>query len=120
VDLLFGVPTLLVANEHDGAPIEARDAAHDGAIVGKGPIAVQLVEVVEDAADVVEQVGAQGVTRELRDLPGGQRREDRLRERSALLLQAVDLLLDVDFVVVANAPQLFDLRLELCDRLFEV
>ena len=120
VDLLLGVAPLLVADDHHRAAVHARQAADDGRVVGKGAVAVQFVELVEQAPRIVQQVGPLGVARELRDLPGGEAGEDRLGQRPALLLQPLDLLLDVDLVVVPDQPQLFDLRLELGDGLFEI
>jgi hypothetical protein len=59
------------------------------------------------------------MARELRDLPRRQRREDLLRQRTTLGLEMLDLFGDVELVVVADMTQLFDLRLEFSDRLFE-
>jgi hypothetical protein len=81
---------------------------------------VQFVEVLEDEPGVVERVGSLRMARELGDLPGREVRKDVLRELFALLLQAGDLFLDVDRRSGRNVLELFDLGLELGDRLFEI
>ena len=81
---------------------------------------MQLVEVLEDEAGVVERVRALRVTRQLRDLPGRQVREDALRELLALGLQPRDLFLDVDRGARRNMFQFFDLGFEFGDRLLEI
>ncbi len=60
------------------------------------------------------------MTRELRDLPRAQVREDVARQRLALLLEPVDLLADVELGVVADELERVDARLELRDRLLEI
>ena len=82
---LLRVAALLVADEHHRRVVEARGSADDREVVAKHAIAVQLVEVLEDEPGVVERVGTLRMTRELRDLPGREIREDALRELLALL-----------------------------------
>ena len=56
--------------------IEAGEAGHDRLVVAEGPVPVQLVQVGEDPVEVVERVRSLRMARELRDLPGLERRED--------------------------------------------
>ena len=58
------------------------------------------------------------MARELRDLPGRKRRENRFGQPLALRLQPVDLVGDVG--AVRRRAQRLDLRFELRDRLFEI
>ena len=74
----------------------------------------------EEGVEVVERVGPLRVTRHLRDLPRVQLAVDFLRQRLALLLQARDLLGDVERGIVLHEAQLLDLGLELGDRLLEI
>ena len=55
-----------------------------------------------------------------RDLPAGQLAEDVFGERAALVLQASDFITDVQRIVIADQAQLFDLGLQVSDRLFEI
>jgi hypothetical protein len=55
-----------------------------------------------------------------RDLPRCELAVDFLRELLALLLQARDLVRDVDGRILVHVAQLVDLRLQLGDRLFEI
>jgi hypothetical protein len=67
---LLGVAALLVADHHHRLAVEPGQPADDGRIVGVMPVAVQLLEVGEDGADVVQRVGPLRMARDLRDLPG--------------------------------------------------
>src|SRR5690606_14843804 len=111
---------LLMADDHHRLPIEMCRAADDGGVVGIHSIAVQLLEVREDRADIIERVRALRMARELRDLPLRQLRENAHRERAALCTQTGDLFPDVHLRIAGDELQLIDLRLELCNRLLEI
>jgi hypothetical protein len=89
-------------------------------IVGVHAIAVQLLKIGEALLDVVECVRPLRVTRELRDLPGRQAREDATRERLALVLEARDLFTDVELGILADEFKSVDACFELGDRLFKL
>ena len=117
--LLLGVPSLLVADDHHRLAHEPREPAHHRQIVGERAVAVQLLDIGEERVQVVERIRALRMPRDLRDLPRRELRVDLLGERLAALLQARDLLGDVDRGVVLHETQLVDPRLELGDRLLE-
>src|SRR3954462_5869076 len=77
------------------------------------------MEIGADAFDVVERIRALRVTRELRDLPRREIREDAPGERLALVLEPFDFFADVELRVFADELQGVDSRLELRDRLFK-
>src|SRR5437870_2211986 len=78
-DVLAGVATLLVADDHDRATLQERRAADDGRVVAEEAVPVQLDEVVEDLAGEIEGVGTLGVAGELHAIPGGR---DAVRHRA--------------------------------------
>ena len=119
-DFFLGVAALLVAEHHARRAVEAREAAHDRGVVGKGAIAVQLLEVGKQALDVVEGEGALRMARHLRHLPRRKLAVDVLGERLAALGEALDLVGDIDRRVVLDEAQLLDAGLELRDRLLEL
>ena len=80
---------------------------------------MQLLEIVDDAFDVIRRVGPDRVPGNLGDLPGRQFAEDTLRQRLALVLEARDLVADVDFRIITDKAELIDLRLELGNGFFE-
>ena len=87
---LLDVASLLVADEHDGTPVELPEPGDERRVVGATAIAVELEEVVEDPLDVVEGVRTIDVASELDRLP------DLLRGRIGLelvelILQACEL-----------------------------
>ena len=110
-DAFLRVTALLMTENDDGLVFEASEAADERVIVGVHAIAVQLLEIREALVDVVERVGPLRVTGELRDLPGRQVRKDAPRERLALVLEARDLLADVELGVLADELQSIDARL---------
>ncbi len=57
---------------------------------------------------------------DLGDLPGTQFGENALRQRFALIFEAPDLFIDIDFGVVADVTQLLDFCFEFGDRLLEI
>jgi hypothetical protein len=57
---------------------------------------------------------------ELRNLPRAEVGENGFGQISALGLQAVDFLVDVDLGVGVHVAQFLDLRLQVGDRLFEI
>ena len=63
---------------------KARQAADDALVVGKVAVAVQLNEAGEQALDVVQRVGAVGVTGDFGDLPGREAAVDVLGELDSL------------------------------------
>ena len=89
-------------------------------IVGVGPIAVQLLELGEQQRQVVERIGPLRMPCNLRDLPGRELGIQILGQCLTLLLQTLDFLGNVDGRVVLDVTKLFDLGLQLRNRLFEI
>ena len=102
-----------------GMPVERPEAADDRGIVGEAAIAVQLDEVGHQALDVVERVGAGGVSRELHLLPGRQLGEDLLLQLAGASFEQRDLRAQLGGAA-AHPDQLFDLSFELDHRALEV
>ena len=88
--------------------------------VAEAAIAMQLLPPREEPFDVVQGVGTFRVTRQTRDLPAGQLAEDVFGQRAAFFLKAGDLIADIQRIVVTDQAQLFDLGLQVGDRLFEI
>ena len=85
-----------MADQHDRRALEPRQAADDGQIVAVHAIAVQFMPVGENHGHIVERIRTLRMTRQLRDLPGGQIGKNAVGERPALRLQALDLFRDID------------------------
>ena len=58
----LGVTSLLLADEHHSPAAKAREAAHDGMIVGKGAVTVELVKFIENLVHVIEGIRPQRMT----------------------------------------------------------
>ncbi len=89
--VLFGRAALLVADDHHRAAIEAREASDDRRVFTEVAIARELDEIGEQLGDVVREVRARRVTRELHDLPAVQVAEDLGLKLLRLLLELADL-----------------------------
>ncbi|MNN53495.1 hypothetical protein D3C81_1682550 [compost metagenome] len=109
-----------MADDHDWLVVQTGDAANDGRVVGEVTVTVQFVELGEDVFDVVQGIRTFRVTRQTCDLPAGQLAEDVFGQRFALVLQAGDLIADIQRIVITDQAQLFDLGLQVGDRLFEI
>src|SRR2546430_6731361 len=101
-------------------PVEARPSSHDRRAAAEQPVAVQLPEVAEDAAQVVRRIGALGVPRHLDPLHRRETPVDLNAQFGELLLERLELLRHVHGPFARDAPQLLDLALELQQGTFEV
>ena len=70
-NFLLGVAALLLADHHDGALFEPAHAGDHGVVVGEETVAVDLVEIGEQALDVIERMRTLGVARQLHAIPTG-------------------------------------------------
>src|SRR5229473_4129038 len=120
VQILLGVAALLVPDHHDAHAVEPRPAAHQGGIVAEQPVAVQLDEVREHSAQVVERVRSLGVAGHLDALHRRQVLVDLGAQLGEPLLERSELLGDVHRRLARDALQLLDLALQLEQRTLEV
>ena len=105
-----------MADDHDALAIEAGQATDDGRVVGKGTVAMQLVEVGHQRLDVVQRVGALRMARHQGRLPRGELFVEILQLAVALGAQPVDFFGNVHGRVALHEAQLLDLALEFGDR----
>ena len=96
LEVLLGVAALLVPDDHHRDAAEPRPAAHDRRVVHVEPVAVELDEVGEDGAEVVERVRAAGVAGDHDPLDGREVPVDLRPQRLELALQPLELAVDVD------------------------
>jgi len=91
-----------VADDHHRLFAQTSNATDDGGVVGEVTITVQFVELGEDVLDVIQGVRATRMACQLGDLPAGQVAEDAFGQGAALVLQAGNLIADIQRVVVTN------------------
>ena len=118
-EVFLGVAAFLLAEDHDRTAFEESGATDDGLVVHVQAVAMQLLEVVEQHADVVQGVGATGVAGQLDALPGVQVAVDLAAGLLHLDLEGLDLLGDVHPGGLGRGPEGVDLVLELPEGLFE-
>src|SRR5215207_2353608 len=107
-------------DQHHLAAIDAAEPADDRLIVGKGAVSGERQEIVDQALDIILEVGPVGVPRDLRLLP---RREPRIgvaKQFVGLGLEPRNLGIEVDLALARRAAELGDPGLELGERLFEI
>ena len=109
-----------MTDDHHWLVVQTGNTANDCSVVGEMTVAVQFVELGEDVLDVVQGVRTFRVTCQACDLPAGQLAEDVFGQRFALVLQAGNLIADIQRIVITDQAQLFDLGLQVGDRLFEI
>ena len=93
---LLGIAAFLVTDHHARGAIETRHSTDDRQIVCVHTIAVQLMEIGEELAHVIERIRALRVARHQRRLPGRELAVDFLGQILAFLLQTSDFIGDVD------------------------
>ena len=86
----FGVATFLMTDDHTRRTVETRQATHDRQVVGKVSIAVHFHKVGENFTDVIQGVGALGMTGNFGHLPGRQVRINVFGQLMALFAELVD------------------------------
>ena len=107
-----------MADHHYRLVVQAGDPADDRRVVGKRPVAVQLVEAAEQALDVIQGVGTLGVARQLGNLPRAEVAENVFGERDALFLQLTDFFRDIDVAAAADETEFLDFRFQFRDGFF--
>ena len=100
LQVLLGVPALLVPDHHHRVAAQTRPAADDRGIVEVEAVAVQLDEVGEDGAEIVEGVGTAGMAGDHDALDRREISVDLGPERIELALETLQLALDVDLPLV--------------------
>ena len=116
----LGVGALLGAEHDDAVPAKPADPADHGRILGKGAVAGERRELVDQPGDVVEAVRPLGMARDLNLLPRRQLRVALADEPRHLRFEPPDLLGDVEAAIVRQPAQLVDLAFELGDRPLEL
>jgi hypothetical protein len=89
-------------DQHDATAVDPRQAAHNRRIIREGAIAGERNEVVRDAGDIILEMRALGVARDLRLLPRRQLRIGVAEQLGGLRFQLGDLRIDVDVVGTAR------------------
>jgi len=83
-------------------------------------ITVELIEFVKHAGDVIQRVGALGMTGNLDHLPGGEISVDGLGKAAGLFPQLVDFIRDIQLIIITNQLQFFDFRLKIGNGLLKI
>jgi hypothetical protein len=91
-----------VADDHDGLAVEARPAADDRRVVAVGAVAVELDEVGEGEAEIVERERPARRARDLDALQGREVLVDVAAELGELGLQRLDLRRDVELLLLGR------------------
>jgi len=111
-EVLFGVATFLMAEKNDPLLIESGETADEGAVFPKGAITAQLKKFGGSLAEVIEQVGALGVTNNLDALPRGKVPVNLFSGDRPLFLQGADFQLGAQLLFAGELAEFVDSFLE--------
>src|SRR5690606_29907120 len=118
-DVLLGVATLLLADDHHLAAVELGQTGDHRRVVAERAVAVELLEARERLRQVVEGRGAAGRARHLHALPAREVLERVALEALEPRLEEGDLLGEVDALLVGVPTHVLDLGLQVLDRLLK-
>ena len=120
-DARAGVVALLVADDDDGAVVEAGEAAHDRVVVGEVAVAGERGPLGEQVVDVVLAVRPLGVAGDQGLPPGVEAAVEVVEQGRGLAVEGLRLVLDVHLGVLAGeGAKLLGLALDLGEAPFEV
>ena len=114
------VGALFGTQHHHRASLEPAHSADHCGVVGKGPIPRQRCELGDQRFYISKRPWPVRMASDLCLLPGRQLGIRRTELAVRLIGQARDLFRDIDAIRLRHAPELFNLALELGNRLFEV
>ncbi len=97
-----------MAQNDDGAPPEATNAALDRLVIGKGAVPGQRDVIINYSIDIVPEMRTVRVTGDLNLLPGGQLLIALPQQLIGLGLQARHFIGDIDFAIIRQMAQLFN------------
>ena len=116
----LGVGAFLGAKDQNAAPAEAADPADNRCILGKSAISGERHELGDQAAEIVEAMRPFRMPRYLDLLPRCQPRISLAQQPVGGVLEAADLVGNVDLAGRGKVAEFLDLALELGDRPFEI
>ena len=116
----FGVVTFFVANHHHAAALKTGKTTDDGLVFAKQAVAGKRGEIFEKMTDIVGEMRPIRMACNLRLLPRGQLAIGALQQFGQLILQACDLICDIDFVITGKMTEFFDLAFKFGDRFFKI
>src|SRR5690606_36664166 len=115
------VGTLLLADNGNRFPAKAGEAADNGVVFAKMPVAGEWGEVREESLEVVEAMRAVWMAGDLLLLPWGRGPVAFAQGLGGALLETRNLFAHVDgFAAVGKLLEFEDLAFEVVDRLFKV
>ena len=115
-----GVVAFLMPDQHHPAPVDLGQPADDGMVVGKRAVARQLEEIVRDPGDIIVEMRALGVPRDLSLLPRSQLGIGIAQQLARLGCKLVDLGVDIDGARLGGLAQRRDPLVEVGDRFFKI
>ena len=119
-DVLLGVATLLLAEQHHRLVADAADATDQGLVIGAAAITMEFVPLIGEHLDVIEGAGALGVAGHLDFLGRGEAAEDLDPSPGRQGFQLVQLLADVHLGILGQLADLLDLLLQFHQGFFEL
>ena len=118
-ELLLRRAALLLADEDDLLPVQAREPGHNRVVVAEPAVAVEIYEVLEDLLHMHHARRAGGMASKAHAIPRGQVGENFLGELRLAPFEFADIELVVHALGFGLRPEQFNLVLDLANRLFK-
>ena len=118
-DLLFGIPTLVMPDQHDPLAADLGQATDHGRIIAKMPISMDFPEFPTDQLNVIPKQRPLGMPGDLNCLPGTQILEGFFQYLDVTCPKLSQFGAVIDLTSLLLKFKLFDLSLELGDGFFE-
>jgi hypothetical protein len=107
------IGSLLMRDHDHGSSIEFAKSADDGRIITKTSVAVKLDKAFKHSLEIVGSPWPINVSRQLRNLPSGQRRINLFLKTLEFFFQTLQLLAEVDLLISRKSFEMPDFVFQL-------
>jgi hypothetical protein len=107
------IGSLLMRDYDQGPSVEFAESADDGRIITKTSVTVELNKTFEHPPEVVGSLWPINVSRQLRNLPSGQRRINLFLKTLEFFFQTLQLLAEVDLLISRKSFEMPDFVFQL-------
>ncbi len=118
--VFFGIAPFLVSKKDDPLLVEGGQTTDQGPVFAKGAVSPELEDIGCPLLEVVEEVGALGVTDDLDPLPGGEVSVHLATRLGPFFLEGGDFRFCAEFLFARKFSKFFDPFFQIRKRLFKL
>jgi hypothetical protein len=108
LDHFSRIASLLMSDHDHGSAIKFAESADDGRVITKSSVAVELDKTVKYSPEIVGSLWPINVSRQLSDLPSGQRGKNLFLKTLEFFFQTLQLLAEVDLLISRESFEMLD------------